>query len=115
MRIFWASILNFVLFQCYLSINNKILGKIFLIGPLWGELRLFRIVLRLRGMKKNFKIGQIFFLFFKSYVTLKYFLIIDFPKFDPLTAAGMALCVNLGPKCQKFLPLVSDQAESSLA
>ena len=28
-------------------------------------------------------------------MTLKYLLIIDFPKFDPLTAAGMALCVNL--------------------
>jgi hypothetical protein len=30
--------------------------------------------------------------------TLKYLLIIDFPKFDPLTATGMDLCVNLGPK-----------------
>jgi hypothetical protein len=35
-----------------------------------------------------------------SYMTLKYLLIIDFLKFDPLTAAEMALCVNLGPKCQ---------------
>jgi hypothetical protein len=78
-----------------------------LIGPLWGELRLFRVVLRLRG-KKNFKIGQIFILFFKSYMTLKYLLIIDFPKFDPLTPAGMALSVNLGPKCQNLFPLVSD-------
>ncbi len=31
-------------------------------------------------------------------------LIIDFPKFDPLTAAGMAFCVNLGPKCQNLFP-----------
>jgi hypothetical protein len=39
-------------------------------------------------------------------MTLKYLLIIDFLKFDPLTAAEMALCVNLGPKCQsKFIPL----------
>ncbi len=38
-------------------------------------------------------------------MTLKYLLIIDFPKFDPLTAAEMALCVNLGSKCKKiFLP-----------
>jgi hypothetical protein len=44
------------------------------------------------------------FLFFKSYMTLKYLLIIDFPKFDPLTA----LRVNLGPKCQNLFPLVSD-------
>ncbi len=38
-------------------------------------------------------------------MTLKYLLIIDFPKFDPLTAAEMALCGNLGPKCTKFIPL----------
>jgi len=37
-------------------------------------------------------------------MTLKYLLIIDFPKFDPLTE--MALCVNLGPKCQILFPLV---------
>ncbi len=36
-------------------------------------------------------------LFFKSYMTLKYLQIIDFPKFYTLTAAEMALCVNLGP------------------
>jgi hypothetical protein len=49
---------------------------------------------------------KIFFL--KSYMTLKYLLIIDFPKFDPLTAAEMALCGNLGPICQNLFPLVSD-------
>jgi hypothetical protein len=59
------------------------------------------------GMTKIFKISQ-FFLFFKSYMTLSYLLIIDFPKFDPLTATGMALCVNPGPKCQNVFPLVSD-------
>ena len=46
------------------------------------------------------------FVFKKSYMTLKYLLIIDFPKFDSLTAAEMALCVNLGPKCQNLFPLV---------
>ena len=39
--------------------------------------------------KKNF--------FYKSYMTLKCLLIIDFPKFEPLTAAEMALCGNLFP------------------
>jgi hypothetical protein len=73
-----------------------------------GELRLFRVVLGLRGMKKNVQDRPIFFLFFKSYMILKYLLIIDFPKFDPLTAAEMALCGNLGPKCQNLFPLVSD-------
>jgi hypothetical protein len=41
----------------------------------------------------------------KSYMTLKYLLIIDFPKFEPLTAAEMALCGNLGPNCQNLFPL----------
>jgi hypothetical protein len=62
-------------------------------------------------MKNFFKILN----FLKSYMTLKYLLIIDFPKFDPLTAAEIALCGNLGPKCQNLFPLVSDLAESSLA
>ncbi len=39
------------------------------------------------------------FFLLKSYMTLKYLLIIDFPKFEPLTAAKMALCGHLGPKC----------------
>ncbi len=41
-------------------------------------------------------------------MTLKYLPIIDFPKFDPLTAAEMALCGHLGQKCQNLFPLVSD-------
>jgi hypothetical protein len=56
--------------------------------------------------EKNFQDRPTIFLFFKSYMTLKYLLIIDFPKFDPLTAAGMAFCVNLGSKCQNLFPLV---------
>jgi hypothetical protein len=57
-------------------------------------------------MKKIYKIGQKIFLFLKSYMTLKYLLVIYFPKFNPLTAAEMALCGNLGPKCQNLFPLV---------
>ena len=56
--------------------------------------------------EKNFQDRPNIFLFLKSYMTLYYLLIIDFPKFDPLTATGMALCVNLGPKCQNLFPLV---------
>jgi len=57
-------------------------------------------------MKKNFQDRPKIFLFLKSYMTLKYLLIIDFLKFDPLTAAEMALCGNLGSKCQNLFPLV---------
>ncbi len=56
--------------------------------------------------EKKFQDRPNFFLFFKSFMTLKYLLIIDFPKFEPLTAAEMALCGNLGPKCQNLFPLV---------
>jgi hypothetical protein len=48
-------------------------------------------------------------------MTHKYLLIIGFAKFDPLTAAEMALCGNRVPKCQNLFPLVSDSKESSLA
>ncbi len=63
--------------------------------------------LRTTRNEKKSSIQAKFFLFFKSYMTLKYLLIIDFPKFDPLTATEMALCGNLGPECQRFFPLDS--------
>ncbi len=56
--------------------------------------------------EKKFQDRQKKFLFLKSHMTLKYLLIIDFPKFDPLKSAEMALCGNLGPKCQNLFPLV---------
>ncbi len=66
-------------------------------------------------MKKKFEPGQKnIFIFFLSMNPL-YEPILVFPKFDHLTAPGMALCVNLRPKCQNLFPLVSDKAESSLA
>jgi hypothetical protein len=56
-------------------------------------------------MKKIFELGQNFFIFF-SFVNPLYEQILVFPKFDPITAPGMALRVNLGPKCQNLFPLV---------
>jgi hypothetical protein len=50
MRIFLASILNFVLIHCWLCQNIKILQKNFLIGQVLEEVRFFRVVLRLRGI-----------------------------------------------------------------
>jgi hypothetical protein len=55
-----------------------------------------------RNEKKIPRKAKNLYLFFKAYMTLKYLLIIDFPKFDPLTAAEMASCGNLGPKCKKI-------------
>jgi hypothetical protein len=78
----------------------KVLLQKFLIGPLWGEVGLFRVVLRLRGIKIVLNLSQIFFL--KSYMTPLYLLKMVFQKFDPLTVRGMAICVDLGPKCQNL-------------
>jgi hypothetical protein len=49
------------------------------------------------------KLDKKIFLFLKSYMTPIYLLIIVFPKFDPLTATGMALCVNHGPNRYIFI------------
>ncbi len=56
--------------------------------------------------KKNFQDRPKKIFFLKSYMTVKYLLIIAFPKFEPVTAAEMAICGNLGPKCQNLFPLV---------
>ncbi len=60
-EIFLASVLKFVLFLYYLCQNIKILPKNFLIGPLLGDVRFFRVVLGLRRMKKKFELGPNFF------------------------------------------------------
>jgi hypothetical protein len=66
--------------------------KKYFIVPILREVRFFCVVLRPKGEKK-------------------YLLKIVFPNFDPLTAIGMALCVDLGPKCQNLFSLVSVKAE----
>ncbi len=71
---FFDSDFGICVFLCYLCQNIKILQKKILIGPLLGEVRFFRVVLGLRGMKKNFELGQQKF-FFSS--------IMD-PKYDPI-------------------------------
>jgi hypothetical protein len=71
------------------------------------EVRFFRVVLRLRRMKIIFEPGQKNLLFF-SFMNPLYEAILVFPKFDPLTVPGMALCVDFGPKCQNLFCLVSD-------
>ena len=67
-----------------------------------GEATIIPRSLKTTQNEKKFQDRPENFLFLKSYLTLKYLLIIDFPKFDPLTAEEMALCGNLGPK---FIPL----------
>jgi hypothetical protein len=67
-----------------LCLNMKVCKTQFLIGPQWGEVGLFRVVLRLRGTKIVINLGQKFiFILFKSYMTPLYFLKIVFTKFDP--------------------------------
>jgi hypothetical protein len=61
--------------------------------------------LRTTRNKTNFQDRPKIFLFFKSYMTLKYLLIRDFPKFNPLTVAKMALCGEiLGQNVKIYSP-----------
>ncbi len=94
--------------------NIKILPKKFLIGPVLEEVQFFRVVWRLRGKENFLSYIKIIFNFF-FFMNPLYEPILVFPKFDQLTAPGMALCVDLGPKCQNLFRLVWDFAESSLA
>jgi hypothetical protein len=72
-----------------------------LVGPLWGEVLLFCVVLRLRRTKKISSLAKK-----KSFMTTLYLLKIVFPKFNPLTVTGMALFVELGQKCPNLFCLV---------
>ena len=54
-------------------------------------------------MKKNFELGQkVFFIFF-SFMNPLHEPILVFPKFDPLTASGMALSVKMGQNVKVYL------------
>jgi hypothetical protein len=92
-------------FFSYLKIL-RFYQKNFLIGPLLGEVKFFRVVLGLRGMTKNFELGQIFFIFFPSIMDPKYDPIVVFLKFNQLNAPGTTLCADLESKCQILFPLV---------
>jgi hypothetical protein len=65
--------------------------KKILIGPLLGEIGLFCVYSDYAEQTNFGELGKIFFKFFKSQKSPLYLLIIVFPKFDSLTAAGMAL------------------------
>jgi hypothetical protein len=67
MRIFWASILNFVLFQCYICINNKILVKKNFDWAIMGGATIIPRSLKTTRNEKNFKIGQKK-LYFKNHI-----------------------------------------------
>ncbi len=64
---FWLRFWNLhYFFVIYVKIL-RFYQEIFLIGPFLGEVRFFRVVLGLRGMKKNFELGQKIFLSFFNY------------------------------------------------
>jgi hypothetical protein len=93
MRIFLVSILNFVLFHCQLSINNKILGN--------------NLVLRLSGTKKIFKIGKKNFNFLIIYDPL-IFANNRFSKVRSINSGRDGFMCQSWAKMSKFIPLVSD-------
>jgi hypothetical protein len=95
MRIFLAPILKYY----FISSNAKKLSfcKKNLDCANIGGGTIFPRSLKTTRKKNNFKLCQIFSVF-KSLTNPLYLLNIVFPKFDPLTAIGMAFFVDLGPK-----------------
>jgi hypothetical protein len=63
--------------------------------PIMGGGRIIPRSLKTTGNKNCFNQGK---KLKKSYMTPLYLLKIVFPKFNPLTVTGMALCFDLGPK-----------------
>ncbi len=64
MRIFWAPILNTVLFHSYLCINSKVLQKEFFDWALIGEDTIVPRTLSIRRTKNFCKLGKNFLYFF---------------------------------------------------
>ncbi len=84
----------------------KILHKNFLDWAILGEGTIIPRSPRTTQNEKNLELGQKNFIFLFSFVNPFYEPFLVFPKFDQITAPGMALRVNLGPKCQNLFPLV---------
>ncbi len=104
---FWLRFWNLrYFFVSYVKIL-RFSKKNFLIGPLLGEVRFFRVVIGLRRMKKNFELGPKKF-FSSSILDPKYDPILIFWKFNHLNAPGTTLCVDVGSKCHILFPLVWD-------
>ncbi len=64
--------------------------KIFFDRTIMGGATIIPRSLKTTRNGKKFQDRPKNFVFLKSYMSLKYLLLIDFPKFDPLTAAEMA-------------------------
>jgi hypothetical protein len=71
--------------------------EFFFVFVITGGVTIFQCSLKTTQNEKIFEGGQIFLILFMNPL---YEPILVFPKFDLFTASGMALSVNLGPKCQ---------------
>jgi hypothetical protein len=76
----------------------------FLIGPFLGELRLFRVVLRLRGMKNYFERGQKNILLFFIYEPLTW-ANTSFSEIRSINCARDGFMCQSWAKMSKFIPL----------
>jgi hypothetical protein len=59
-------------------------------------------------MKKNCELGQKNIFCFFSFMNPSYEPILVFPKFDPLPASGLALCVDFGVGAQGLYMITQD-------
>ncbi len=88
--------------------NIKILQQNFFDWASIGGGTIFPRSLKTTGNEKKFWARSKKYFFFFSFMNPLYEPKLVFTKFDPLTASGMALCVDLRPKCQNLFPLVWD-------
>jgi hypothetical protein len=78
--------------------------KIFLIGLVLEEVRFFRVVLRLRGMEKNFELGQKIYFFFFIYEPFIW-ANTSFSKIRSINYVRDGLMCRSWAKMTKFIPL----------
>jgi|LakMenE18May11ns_1017448.scaffolds.fasta_scaffold9429400_1 hypothetical protein len=101
---FWLRFWNLqYFFVSYVNIL-KFCKKNFWIGPLLGEVRFFRVVLRLRRMKKNFELGQNFLIFFFIYEPFIW-ANISFSKIWSINCVREGFMCWSGAKMSNFIPL----------
>ena len=100
---FWLRFWNLrYFFVSYVKIL-RFYKKIFLIGPLLGEVRFFRVVLGLQGMKTFFEPGQKI-LFLSSIMDPKYDPLLIFWKFNQLNAPGRLYVLIWGKNAKFYSP-----------
>jgi hypothetical protein len=105
MRIFLASILNFVLFHCLLCINNKIFGERFFDWSIMRGATIIPRSLQTTLSEKNFQDRPNFFFFFQIIYDPLIFADYRFSKIRSINSDRDGFMCQSWAKMSKFIPL----------